>query len=254
MNRLFEETIHRTEFPDEGLDAALWSPAADVYETPEEMILDVELPGVRLEDVQLEALDGKLRVSGVRRAEDRSRPRHFVRMERIYGSFSREFRFPPPSTPLAIKATLKSGVLRVARSESRAWPADPGRAAQAAMSTGSGRVGFRIGAISERFGIHPQTLRMYEREGLLRPARTEGNTRLYDADTIERLEIILTLTRHLGVNLAGVEVILHMKERMEKMQGEVRQVILALREEGSRSAGSRSLALTRVERTALVKK
>ena len=96
---------------------------------------------------------------------------------------------------------------------------------------------------------------MYEREGLLRPARTEGNTRLYDADTIERLEIILSLTRHLGVNLAGVEVILHMKERMEKMQGEVRQVILALREEaGSRSAGSRSLALTRVERTALVKK
>ncbi len=123
------------------------------------------------------------------------------------------------------------------------------------MRRGSGRVGFRIGAISEKYGIHPQTLRMYEREGLLRPARTEGNTRLYDADTIERLEIILSLTRHLGVNLAGVEVILHMKERMEKMQGEVRQVILALREEaGSRSAGSRSLALTRVERTALVKK
>jgi MerR family transcriptional regulator/heat shock protein HspR len=63
---------------------------------------------------------------------------------------------------------------------------------------------YRIGAISERFGIHPQTLRLYEREGLLRPARTEGNTRLYDASTIERLEIILTLTRDLGVNLAGV--------------------------------------------------
>ena len=120
------------------------------------------------------------------------------------------------------------------------------------MSRG-GRVGPRIGAISEKYGIHPQTLRMYEREGLLRPARTEGNTRLYDADTIERLEIILSLTRHLGVNLAGVEVILHMKERMEKMQGEVRQVIAVLREEaGSRSAGSRSLALTRFETRAMV--
>ncbi|MGE5276317.1 MAG: MerR family transcriptional regulator [Acidobacteriota bacterium] len=95
-----------------------------------------------------------------------------------------------------------------------------------------GRPGvYRIGAISERFGIHPQTLRLYEREGLLRPARTEGNTRLYDATTIERLEIILTLTRDLGVNLAGVEVILHMKERMEKIQGEVQQLLSAIRDD-----------------------
>jgi len=108
----------------------------------------------------------------------------------------------------------------------------------------------RIGVISERFGIHPQTLRMYEREGLLRPARTEGNTRLYDADTIERLEIILTLTRDLGVNLAGVEVILHMKERMEKMQGEVRQMLTALREDvdSRRSGTDRRFALARVSR------
>jgi MerR family transcriptional regulator/heat shock protein HspR len=95
-----------------------------------------------------------------------------------------------------------------------------------------GRPGvYRIGAISERFGIHPQTLRLYEREGLLRPARTEGNTRLYDATTIERLEIILTLTRDLGVNLAGVEVILHMKERMEKIQGEVSQLLSVIRDD-----------------------
>ncbi len=95
-----------------------------------------------------------------------------------------------------------------------------------------GRPGvYRIGAISERFGIHPQTLRLYEREGLLRPARTEGNTRLYDSTTIDRLEIILTLTRDLGVNLAGVEVILHMKERMERMQGEVQDLLSAIREE-----------------------
>jgi MerR family transcriptional regulator/heat shock protein HspR len=86
--------------------------------------------------------------------------------------------------------------------------------------------------------------------------RGRKETRAYTTSTpVERLEIILSLTRHLGVNLAGVEVILHMKERMERMQGEVRQVIAAMREEaGSRSAGSRSLALTRVERTALVKK
>ena len=108
---------------------------------------------------------------------------------------------------------------------------------------------FRIGAIAERYGIHPQTLRMYEREGLLRPARTEGNTRLYDNDTIERLEIILTLTRHLGVNLAGVEVILHMKQRMESMQGDVQKMLQALREEAEARRGAepgRSLALARI--------
>jgi len=107
----------------------------------------------------------------------------------------------------------------------------------------------RIGAIAERYGIHPQTLRMYEREGLLRPARTEGNTRLYDADTIERLEIILTLTRNLGVNLAGVEVILHMKQRMEKMHGEVQKMLEMLRDEletGRPGEENRSVALARI--------
>ena len=108
----------------------------------------------------------------------------------------------------------------------------------------------RIGAIAERFGIHPQTLRMYEREGLLRPARTEGNTRLYDAGTIERLEIILTLTRDLGVNLAGVEVILHMKERIERMQGEVYNVLSVLREtvESRPADPNRPYALARIEK------
>jgi HSP20 family protein len=113
MNRLFEETIHRTEFPDDGLEAALWSPAADVYETPEEIILQIELPGVRLDDVRLESLDGKLRVSGHRRAHADVEPRHFVRMERIYGSFSREFPVPPTIDAGRIKATLRAGVLKV---------------------------------------------------------------------------------------------------------------------------------------------
>jgi MerR family transcriptional regulator/heat shock protein HspR len=117
---------------------------------------------------------------------------------------------------------------------------------------------FRIGAIAERFGIHPQTLRMYEREGLLRPARTEGNTRLYDADTIERLEIILTLTRHLGVNLAGVEVILHMKQRMETMHGDVQKMLGVLQEQFQARKGpgtERTLALAKIpgRRYAVVK-
>jgi len=115
---------------------------------------------------------------------------------------------------------------------------------------------YMISVAAELVGMHQQTLRMYEREGLLRPTRTEGNTRVYDPDTLERLEIILTLTRHLGVNLAGVEVILHMKERMEKMQGEVRQVLTVLREEADarRGGSERSLALTRIERGTLVRR
>jgi MerR family transcriptional regulator/heat shock protein HspR len=82
-----------------------------------------------------------------------------------------------------------------------------------------------ISVVAERYGIHPQTLRLYEREGLIKPDRSAGNTRLYDEEAIRRLEIILTLTRDLGVNLAGVEVILNMREQMEKMQGEVDRLL-----------------------------
>jgi len=113
VNRLFEETIHRSEFPDDGLEAALWSPAADVFESHEEIALHIELPGVRLEDVRLEALEGKIRVSGHRRADPGTEPRHFVRMERIYGTFSRDFPVPVSLDPGAIKASLRGGVLRV---------------------------------------------------------------------------------------------------------------------------------------------
>lgn len=111
-----------------------------------------------------------------------------------------------------------------------------------------GRTGvYRIGVIAEKYGIHPQTLRMYEREGLLRPARTEGNTRLYDSDTIERLEIILTLTRNLGVNLAGVEVILHMKQRMERMHGDVQKMLEVFsRELSGRRPDDSTLALAKI--------
>ena len=86
-----------------------------------------------------------------------------------------------------------------------------------------------ISVVAERYGIHPQTLRLYEREGLLKPTRSAGNTRLYDEEALRRLEIILTLTRDLGVNLAGVEVILNMKERMDRMQGDRERLLDAVR-------------------------
>jgi MerR family transcriptional regulator/heat shock protein HspR len=79
---------------------------------------------------------------------------------------------------------------------------------------------YTISAVAEQFEIHPQTLRLYEREGLLKPSRSEGNTRLYTDNDLERLEIILSLTRDLGVNLAGVEIILNMREKMDAMQRE----------------------------------
>jgi len=79
---------------------------------------------------------------------------------------------------------------------------------------------YTISAVAEQYSLHPQTLRMYEREGLLKPSRSEGNTRLYTDTDLARLELILSLTRDLGVNLAGVEIILNMREKMDAMQAE----------------------------------
>jgi MerR family transcriptional regulator/heat shock protein HspR len=79
---------------------------------------------------------------------------------------------------------------------------------------------YTISAVADQYGIHPQTLRLYEREGLLKPSRSVGNTRLYIDSDLERLELILSLTRDLGVNLAGVEIILNMREKMDAMQHE----------------------------------
>ena len=86
-----------------------------------------------------------------------------------------------------------------------------------------GKAYYMISAVSQKYDIHPQTLRLYEREGLLKPSRTEGNTRLYSEEDLEQLETILTLTRDLGVNLAGVEIILNMRRKIEQMQGEVNE-------------------------------
>ena len=84
------------------------------------------------------------------------------------------------------------------------------------MAKSKSKAAFMISAVAEQYEIHPQTLRLYEREGLLKPSRSEGNTRLYTEGDIERLEVILHLTRDLGVNLAGVEIILNMREKMDR--------------------------------------
>lgn len=90
---------------------------------------------------------------------------------------------------------------------------------------------YMISVVAEMLGLHPQTLRIYEREGFVKPRRSEGNTRLYSEEDVEKLEMILRLTRDLGVNLAGVEVILSMREKMDLMQQEMEQTMLELRRE-----------------------
>ena len=88
-----------------------------------------------------------------------------------------------------------------------------------------------ISAVAEMYGIHPQTLRLYEREGLLKPSRTEGNTRLYTDEDLERLEFILSLARDLGVNIAGMAIILQMRERMEEMQRQIQEFVQYIQQE-----------------------
>ena len=101
----------------------------------------------------------------------------------------------------------------------------------------SGQALFMISAVAQRYDIHPQTLRLYEREGLLKPSRTEGNTRLYSQADLDRLETILTLTRDLGVNLAGVEIILNMRQKMDRMQREVNEFMAYVKREMTRGVG-----------------
>ncbi|HKE87542.1 MAG TPA: helix-turn-helix transcriptional regulator [Vicinamibacterales bacterium] len=97
-----------------------------------------------------------------------------------------------------------------------------------------GKAYYMISAVSQKYDIHPQTLRLYEREGLLKPSRTEGNTRLYSEEDLEQLETILTLTRDLGVNLAGVEIILNLRRKIEQMQGEVNEFMHYVKREMAR--------------------
>ena len=104
------------------------------------------------------------------------------------------------------------------------------------------RAGYMISAVAELYKLHPQTLRLYERVGLLKPSRSDGNTRLYTDSDLERLEVILTLTREMGVNLAGIEIILNMREKMAEMQRQMEAFTSFVQQElsrGMRAASAR---------------
>jgi MerR family transcriptional regulator/heat shock protein HspR len=100
------------------------------------------------------------------------------------------------------------------------------------------KAGYMISSVAEMFHVHPQTLRLYEREGLLAPSRSEGNTRLYTQHDLERLKAILNLTRDLGVNLAGIEIVLNMRERMKKMQEEMQAFVEFVQREFQSRSGA----------------
>ncbi len=105
-----------------------------------------------------------------------------------------------------------------------------------------------ISWVAERYSVHPQTLRLWEREGLLNPARSRGNTRLYDEVTCDRLETVIALTRDLGVNLAGVEIILNLREQVQKLQKDNETLADLVRHHlSSESEVPRYHALVRVE-------
>ena len=99
------------------------------------------------------------------------------------------------------------------------------------MAKKRGKGAYMISAVAEMYGIHPQTLRLYEREGLLKPSRTEGNTRLYTDEDLQRLEFILSLARDLGVNISGIAIILQMRERMEEMQRHMQEFVESIQRE-----------------------
>jgi len=117
------------------------------------------------------------------------------------------------------------------------------------MKKPSGKACYMISAVALKYNIHAQTLRLYEREGLLKPSRTDGNTRLYSEEDLGQLEIILSLTRDMGVNLAGVEIILNMRRKIEAMQLEVNEFMAYVKKEMARGVDDWEQRLS----TALVK-
>ena len=100
------------------------------------------------------------------------------------------------------------------------------------------KAGYMISSVAELYKLHPQTLRLYERVGLLKPSRSQGNTRLYTDDDLQRLEVILTLARDMGVNLAGIEIILNMREKMVEMEKQMTEFATVVQQELSRVANS----------------
>jgi MerR family transcriptional regulator, heat shock protein HspR len=102
------------------------------------------------------------------------------------------------------------------------------------------KAGYMISAVAELYKLHPQTLRLYERVGLLKPSRSQGNTRLFTDGDLERLEVILTLARDMGVNLAGIEIILNMREKMVEMEKQMTEFAVVVQQELSRVAALRA--------------
>ncbi len=100
------------------------------------------------------------------------------------------------------------------------------------------KAGYMISSVAELYKLHPQTLRLYERVGLLKPSRSEGNTRLYTDEDLQRLDVILTLTRDMGVNLAGIEIILNMREKMLEMEKQMSEFASVVQQELARVASN----------------
>jgi MerR family transcriptional regulator/heat shock protein HspR len=116
---------------------------------------------------------------------------------------------------------------------------------------------YHISSVSKMYNVHPQTLRLYEREGLLKPSRSQGNTRLYSDEDLRQLEIILNLIRNLGINLAGVEVVLNMRQKMQLMEVEVNELLEFVKREffqgKEEEFEARKQGLVRVDQTKIVK-
>ncbi len=112
------------------------------------------------------------------------------------------------------------------------------------------KAGYMISAVAELYKLHPQTLRLYERVGLLKPSRSQGNTRLYTDSDLERLEVILTLARDMGVNLAGIEIILNMREKMVEMEHVMGEFAHVVQQELSRMASRTDM---KTSKTAIVR-
>ena len=112
------------------------------------------------------------------------------------------------------------------------------------------KAGYMISAVAEIYNLHPQTLRLYERVGLLKPSRSQGNTRLYTDSDLERLEVILTLARDMGVNLAGIEIILNMREKMVEMEHVMGEFAHVVQQELARMAARTDV---KVPKTAIVR-
>jgi len=116
---------------------------------------------------------------------------------------------------------------------------------------------YHISIVSQKFDLHPQTLRLYEREGLLKPSRSQGNTRLYSDEDLRQLELILNLIRDLGVNLAGVEVILNMRQKMQQMETQISELLEYVKKEFFRGKEdefeARKKSLVRLSQTKIMR-